>query len=145
MDILHDRADLQFKRDSEADISSRTRTRHQKLLSAQSHAKLSLDKETVEEWRQLVESVMIDFNFDGAVMQPRHRHPRKERHGQGRYKIPRAAGVIRVKITDVLSESWKSRCKMAKRVACRVRFRSSISCGSFISKTRDASETVIRI
>ena len=33
--------------------------------------KLSLQKEYVEEWRQLVDSVMIDWNYDGAVMQPR--------------------------------------------------------------------------
>ena len=32
--------------------------------------KLSLQKEYVEDWRQLVESIMIDWNYDGVVMQP---------------------------------------------------------------------------
>ena len=32
--------------------------------------KLSLQKEAVEDWRELVESVMIDWNYDGAVLQP---------------------------------------------------------------------------
>ena len=68
--------------------------------------KLSLDKETVDEWRQLVESVMIDFNYDGAVMQPTTIDlPDKDKMVVGRYKIPSDAGIIRVKITDVLSES----------------------------------------
>ena len=68
--------------------------------------KLSLDKETVAEWRQLVESVMIDFNFDGAVMQPSCIDiPEKNGMVKGSYKIPESAGIIRVKITDVLSES----------------------------------------
>ena len=107
VDILHDRADLQFKRDSEADIIIENgelviRTFYPLNLMQ----KLSLDKETVEEWRQLVESVMIDFNFDGAVMQPACIDiPEKNGMVKGRYKIPQDAGVIRVKITDVLSES----------------------------------------
>lgn len=107
VDILHDRADLQFKRDSEADII----IENGELIIKNFYPlnlmqKLSLDKETVEEWRQLVESVMIDFNFDGAVMQPSCIDiPEKNGMVKGRYKIPQDAGVIRVKITDVLSES----------------------------------------
>ena len=107
VDILHDRADLQFKRDSEADIiieNGELIIRNFYPLNLMQ--KLSLDKETVEEWRQLVESVMIDFNFDGAVMQPTCIDiPEKNDIVKGRYKIPQDAGVIRVKITDVLSES----------------------------------------
>ena len=107
VDILHDRADLQFKRDSEADIiieNGELVIRNFYPLNLMQ--KLSLDKETVEEWRQLVESVMIDFNFDGAVMQPACIDiPEKNGMVKGRYKIPQDAGVIRVKITDVLSES----------------------------------------
>ena len=107
VDILHDRTDLQFKRDSEADIS----VENGELIIKNFYPlnlmqKLSLDKETVEEWRQLVESVMIDFNFDGAVMQPSCIDiPEKNGMVKGRYKIPESAGIIRVKITDVLSES----------------------------------------
>ena len=107
VDILHDRKDLQFKRDSEADIAIENgELVIRNFYPLNLMQKLSLDKETVEEWRQLVESVMIDFNFDGAVMQPACIDiPEKNDMVKGRYKIPQDAGVIRVKITDVLSES----------------------------------------
>lgn len=107
VDILHDRSDLQFKRDSEADIAIENgELVIRNFYPLNLMQKLSLDKETVEEWRQLVESVMIDFNFDGAVMQPSCIDiPEKNDMVKGRYKIPQDAGAIRVKITDVLSES----------------------------------------
>ena len=106
-DILHDRKDLQFKRDSEADIAIENgELVIRNFYPLNLMQKLSLDKETVEEWRQLVESVMIDFNYDGAVMQPTCMDiPEKNGMVNGRYKIPQDAGVIHVKITDVLSES----------------------------------------
>lgn len=107
VDILHDRSDLQFKRDSEADIVIEGNELVIKnFYPLNLMQKLSLDKETVDEWRQLVESVMIDFNYDGAVMQPTTIDlPDKDKMVAGRYKIPSDAGIIRVKITDVLSES----------------------------------------
>lgn len=107
VDILHDRADLQFKRDSEAEIVIEDNELVIKnFYPLNLMQKLSLDKETVDEWRQLVESVMIDFNYDGAVMQPTTIDlPDKDKMVAGRYKIPSDAGIIRVKITDVLSES----------------------------------------
>ena len=68
--------------------------------------KLSLQKEYVEEWRQLVESVMVDFNYDGAVLQPSIMDiPAKNEYVIGEYDIPEDAGTIKVKITDLLSES----------------------------------------
>ena len=68
--------------------------------------KLSVQKESVDEWRQLVESVMIDWNFDGVVMQPAITDiPGKNEMVQGVYDIPKNAGTIKVKITDLLSES----------------------------------------
>ena len=74
--------------------------------------KLSMDKTAVSDWRQLVESVMIDFNYDGAVMQPVVIDiPEKNGLVKGRYKIPKTAGTIRVKITDVLSESLEQEVK----------------------------------
>lgn len=107
VDILHDRADLQFKRDAEAKIVIEGNELVIKnFYPLNLMQKLSLDKETVDEWRQLVESVMIDFNYDGAVMQPTTIDlPDKDKMVVGRYKIPSDAGIIRVKITDVLSES----------------------------------------
>ena len=107
VDILHDRADLQFKRDAEADIAIEDGNLVIKnFFPLNLMQKLSLDKETVEEWRQLVESVMIDFNYDGAVLQPTVQDiPEKNGLVKGVYPIPKDAGTIRVKITDVLSES----------------------------------------
>lgn len=107
VDILHDRADLQFKRDAEADVTIQNgELVIRNFYPMNLMQKLSLDKETVDEWRQLVESVMIDFNFDGAVMQPSVIDiPEKNEVVKGRYKIPQDAGKIRIKITDVLSES----------------------------------------
>ena len=107
VDILHDRSDLQFKRDAEAEIVIEGNELVIKnFYPLNLMQKLSLDKETVDEWRQLVESVMIDFNYDGAVMQPKTIDlPDKDKMVTGRYKIPSDTGIIRVKITDVLSES----------------------------------------
>lgn len=107
VDILHDRKDLQFKRDSEADVAIEDgELVIRNFYPLNLMQKLSLDKENVEEWRQLVESVMIDFNYDGAVMQPSCIDiPEKNGMVKGRYKVPKDAGVVRVKITDVLSES----------------------------------------
>ena len=68
--------------------------------------KLSLFKENVEDWRELVESVMIDFNYDGAVFKPKLVDiPDKKELVKGKYFIPQNSGIIRVKITDLLSES----------------------------------------
>lgn len=107
VDILRDRADLQFKRDAEADIAIEDgKLVIKNFFPLNLMQKLSLDKETVEEWRQLVESVMIDFNYDGAVLQPTVQDiPEKNGLVKGVYPIPQDAGTIRVKITDVLSES----------------------------------------
>lgn len=107
VDILHDRADLQFKRDAEASVEIKNGELVIKnFYPLNLMQKLSLDKETIDEWRQLVESIMIDFNYDGAVMQPTLIDiPEKNEMVKGKYKIPHDAGRIRIKITDVLSES----------------------------------------
>lgn len=107
VDILHDRADLQFKRDAEAKVVIENGELVIKnFYPLNLMQKLSLDKETIDEWRQLVESIMIDFNYDGAVMQPTLIDiPEKNEMVAGKYKIPHDAGRIRIKITDVLSES----------------------------------------
>lgn len=107
LDILRDKQDLQFKRDSEARIVVEgnqliiERFYPMNLLS-----KLSMQAETVEDWRELVESVMIDWNYDGAILQPALLDiPTGNTLVAGRYPIPADAGTIRVKITDLLSES----------------------------------------
>ena len=109
-DILRDRADIQLKRDSEAEI---VREGNKLIIRAfypmNLLQKLSLQKEYVEDWRQLVDSVMIDWNYDGAVMQPQEVDiPGKNEMVKGIYDIPEDAGTIRVKITDLLSESLET-------------------------------------
>lgn len=72
----------------------------------ESYAETFFTKEYVEDWRQLVESIMIDWNYDGVVMQPTITDvPDKKEIVSGIYDIPEDAGTIRVKITDLLSES----------------------------------------
>lgn len=107
MDILRDKADLQLKRDSEAEI---VRKGGKLVIRAfypmNLMQKLSLQKEYVEDWRQLVDSVMIDWNYDGVVMQPAVTDvPGKSELVKGIYDIPEGSGTIKVKITDLLSES----------------------------------------
>lgn len=109
VDILRDKANLEFKRDSEAKVAIKNgelvieRFYPMNLLQ-----KLSLQKESVEDWKELVESVLIDWNFDGAVLQPAVVDiPGKNEMVKGVYKVPGDAGTIRVKITDLLSESWE--------------------------------------
>lgn len=107
IDILRDKSDLQLKRDAEAEV-----VRENDKLVIRAYypmnllQKLSLQKESVEDWRQLVESIMIDWNYDGIVMQPAEMDiPDKNGTVSGVYNIPDSAGTIKVKITDLLSES----------------------------------------
>lgn len=107
VDVLRDRADLELKREAEAEV-----VREGGKLIVRSFyplnlmQKLSLQKERVDDWRQLVDSIAIDFNFDGVVMEPSVvDNPEKNEIVSGIYDIPADAGTIKVKITDVLSES----------------------------------------
>lgn len=107
VDILRDKKDLQLKHDSEADI---VREDDKLIIRAfypmNLMQKLSLQKEYVEDWRQLVDCIMIDMNYDGGVLQPTVIDiPEKNELVLGTYGIPKDAGTIKVKITDLLSES----------------------------------------
>lgn len=109
VDILRDKSNLEFRRDSEARVVVKkgylTIERFYPMNLLQ---KLSLQKESVEDWKELVESIMVDWNYDGAILQPELVDvPDKNELVQGRYKVPEDAGTIRVKITDLLSESWE--------------------------------------
>lgn len=104
-DILRDRADIQH--DSEVEI---IREGGKLIIRAfyptNLLQKLSLQKEYVKDWRQLADSVVIDWNYDGAVMRPAVADmPGKNELVSGIYDIPEDSGTIRVKITDLLSES----------------------------------------
>lgn len=110
VDILRDRQDIQFKRDSEARVA----IKNGKLVIENFYpmnllGKLSLQKEKVKKWQELVESVMIDWNYDGAVLTPTTVDiPEKNELVSGSYPVPKDAGTIRVKITDLLSESLET-------------------------------------
>ena len=113
LDILRNKSNLEFKRDAEAEIVKE----NGKLVIKQFYPmnllqKLSLQKETVGDWRELVESIMVDFNYDGAVFEPTTLDvPEKDALVSGFYEIPANAGTIRVKITDLLSESLEMEVK----------------------------------
>ncbi len=107
LDVLKDKSELQLKREAEAEV---VREGSKLVIRAfypmNLLQKLSLQREAVDEWRQLVESIMIDWNYDGVVMQPTVTDiPDKNGMVAGVYDIPDDAGTIKVKITDLLSES----------------------------------------
>lgn len=107
VDILRDKVNLEFRRDSEADVQIEgDRLVIREFFPMNLLQKLSLEKTNVEEWRELVDSIKIDFNFDGAVFSPTVIDiPEGKELVKGSYKIPSDAGTIKVKITDLLSES----------------------------------------
>ena len=109
VDILRDKKDLVFKRDSEAEIVRKGgKVKIEAFYPFNLMKKLSLQKSKVCEWRELVESVMIDFNYDGVVFEPSVVDvPEDNAFVKGEYAIPDGAGTIRVKITDLLAESFE--------------------------------------
>ncbi len=113
LDILRDKSDLRFKRDAEAKIKrTKTKLTIEKFYPMNLMEKLSMQKEKVTDWREMVESVMIDFNYDGSVFTPTVTDiPEKDEFVKGVYDIPEGAGTIRVKITDLLSESLEQEVK----------------------------------
>ena len=110
LDILRDKSEIQFKRESEAEIIIENETLIiNKFYPKNLLQKMSLfDDEDIEDWRELVESIVIDFNYDGAVIEPSIIDiPDRNELVKGEYEIPEDAGVIKVKITDVLSETFE--------------------------------------
>ena len=114
LDILKDKANLQLKRESEAVIE----IEDNKLIIKEFYPmnllqKLSLQKEYVEDWKQMVESIMIDWNYDGAVMEPKEIDI-AEKNGlvKGIYEIPENSKCIKIKITDLLSETFEKEIKI---------------------------------
>ena len=113
VDILRDKSNLVFKRDSETDIVVKGKKLKIKAFYPMNLLKkLSLQKSKVGDWKELVESVMIEFNYDGAVFTPTVVDvPQGDAFVKGEYDIPADAGTIRVKITDLLSESLEAEVK----------------------------------
>ena len=78
----------------------------QKLMEKLNTKKLTEKKE----WRKLVDSIMIDFNYDydRKILRPTEIDiPLKKKQVKGIYEIPDNAGTIRIKIIDLLSEVWE--------------------------------------
>ena len=107
VDILRDKSVLQLKREAEANVVIKGgRLTIKEFFPMNLMQKLSLQKEYVEDWKQLVESVMIDWNYDGVVIEPTTIDiAPKDGFVEGVYTVPADAGRIKVKITDLLSES----------------------------------------
>lgn len=107
VDILRDKSQLIFKRDSEANVvRAGGKLKIKAFYPMNLLKKLSIQKKNVSEWREMVESVMVDFNYDGAVFTPTVVDvPEDNAFVKGEYDIPKDAGTIRVKITDLLAES----------------------------------------
>ena len=113
VDILRDKTNLVFKRDSEAEIvRAGGKLEIRAFYPMNLLKKLSIQKSNAKEWKELVESVMIDFNYDGAVFTPTVVDvPEDGAFVKGVYDVPADAGTIRVKITDLLSESLEQEVK----------------------------------
>lgn len=109
-DILRKDKELEFKHPAEALIEREGKELVIKeFFPMNLLQKLSVQKENVGNWKELVESVKIDWNYDGAVFQPSTVDcpENKKDLVAGSYDIPEDAGIIRVKITDLLSESFE--------------------------------------
>ena len=107
VDILRDKTVLQLKREAEANVVIKGgKLTIKEFFPMNLMQKLSLQKEYVDNWKQLVESVMIDWNYDGVVIEPTTIDiAPKDGFVEGVYTVPADAGRIKVKITDLLSES----------------------------------------
>lgn len=107
VDILKDKTALEFKREATAKVE----IKHDELIVKEFYPmnllqKLSIQKENVDEWRQLVDSIMVDYNYNGETLNPQIIDiPEKNDFVKGRYVLPKNHGRVKVKITDLLSES----------------------------------------
>ncbi|MCR5124637.1 MAG: hypothetical protein K6B43_05525 [Treponema sp.] len=109
IDLLRDKKDLRFKRDSDAKVV----IKNGKLIIENFYPmnllqKLSIEKTDVSDWKELAESVFIDWNYDGVTFSPETTDiPEKNGLVKGEFDIPKSAGTIHIKITDLISESWE--------------------------------------
>ncbi|MBQ9241773.1 MAG: site-specific DNA-methyltransferase [Proteobacteria bacterium] len=113
VDLLRDKKDLRFKRESDARVQIVSR-QNKRFVEIQSFypmnllQKLSIEHQDIEDWRELVDSVLIDWNYDEVTFSPTTLDiPDKKDLVSGKYEVPEGVGRIHVKITDLLSESWE--------------------------------------
>ncbi len=109
IDLLRDKKDLRFKRDSDAKVAIKgNRLVIENFFPMNLLQKLSIEKTDVSDWKELAESVFIDWNYDGVTFSPSLTDiPEKNALVKGEYAIPKTAGTIHIKITDLISESWE--------------------------------------
>lgn len=109
IDILRDKKELTFKRDADAKISiAKGKLSIEQFYPMNLLQKLSFERQDVEDWKELVDSIMIDWNYDGVAFAPALTDiPEKNALVKGVYDVPEDAGTIHVKITDLISESWE--------------------------------------
>lgn len=109
IDLLRDKKELRFKRDSDAKITIKNgKLIINNFFPMNLLQKLSIEKTDVSDWKELVESIFIDWNYDGVTFSPELTDiPEKKELVKGTYDIPKTAGTIHVKITDLISESWE--------------------------------------
>ncbi len=109
IDLLRDKKDLRFKRDSDAKVAVKNgKLVIENFFPMNLLQKLSIEKTDVSDWKELAESVFIDWNYDGVTFSPSLTDiPEKNALVKGEYDIPKTAGAIHVKITDLISESWE--------------------------------------
>jgi site-specific DNA-methyltransferase (adenine-specific) len=107
VDILTDKKDFEFKREAQAKVSIiNNELVIESFYPMNLMQKLSIQKENVDNYKQLVESVMIDWNYDGLVLKPSVIDiPDKNDFVKGKYTVPSKYGKIKIKITDLISES----------------------------------------
>lgn len=112
LDILRDKKDLTFKRDADAKIIIENgKLKVDQFYPMNLLNKLSIECQDVKDWKELVDSIMIDWNYDGVTFSPDENTgtdiPEKNELVKGEYLIPSDAGTIHIKITDLISESWE--------------------------------------
>lgn len=117
IDLLRDKKDLRFKRDSDAKVAVKgNRLVIENFFPMNLLQKLSIEKTDVSDWKELAESVFIDWNYDGVTFSPSLTDiPEKNALVKGEYDIPKAAGTIHIKITDLISESWEGTVQAEER------------------------------
>jgi len=110
VDVLRNEAVLELKREAEADVQRLgNKLSIKQFYPMNLMQKLSLEKTTVSNWKELVDSIKIDFNYDQVEMQPTVIDvPEKNEFVKGEYEIPKDAGRIKVRITDLISESYET-------------------------------------
>lgn len=108
IDLLRDKRDLRFKREADASVSIKNgRLSIDAFYPMNLLQKLSFDCEDVDDWRELVDAIFIDWHYDGVTFSPELTDiPDARSKVVGCYDIPKDAGRIHIRITDLISESW---------------------------------------